>query len=390
MQVYLDNAATTKCYEQVRDIVGKVMTEDYGNPSSMHKLGVDAEKYIKEAQSVIASQMKVESKEIYFTSGGTESNNLAILGVAFANKRSGNHIITTQIEHPATSATMQFLEKQGFEVTRVGVNEQGKVKALDIKEAITDKTILVSVMQVNNEIGSVQPIAEIGAILRDFPNIYFHVDAIQRFGKCQISPKADGIDLLSASGHKMHGPKGIGFLYVNSRVKIAPIIYGGGQQRDMRSGTENVPGIAGFGVAAKISYEDLAEKQRHILALKKALIEGLLKLDNVALHGIMDRDGALSIEDGALHIVAAAFIGVRSEVMLHTLEEKGIYVSAGSACSTHKRTPSPTLVAIGASKEQVESTIRFSFSDENTLEEIDYTLEILEEVLPMLRRYTRK
>ena len=390
MQVYLDNAATTKCYEQVRDIVGKVMTEDYGNPSSMHKLGVDAEKYIKEAQSVIASQMKVESKEIYFTSGGTESNNLAILGVAFANKRGGNHIITTQIEHPATSATMQFLEKQGFEVTRVGVNEQGKVKALDIKEAITDKTILVSVMQVNNEIGSVQPIAEIGAILRDFPNIYFHVDAIQRFGKCQISPKADGIDLLSASGHKMHGPKGIGFLYVNSRVKIAPIIYGGGQQRDMRSGTENVPGIAGFGVAAKISYEDLAEKQRHILALKKALIEGLLKLDNVALHGIMDRDGALNIEDGALHIVAAAFIGVRSEVMLHTLEEKGIYVSAGSACSTHKRTPSPTLVAIGASKEQVESTIRFSFSDENTLEEIDYTLEILEEVLPMLRRYTRK
>lgn len=391
MKVYLDNAATTKCYDEVANIVLEVMTKDYGNPSSMHHLGVEAEKYIKDAKNIIAKEMKVEPKEIYFTSGGTESNNWAIIGVAMANKRRGNHIITTQIEHPAVSSPMAYLEAQGFEITRIGVDKQGKVNANDIKAAITDKTILASVMCINNEIGSIQPIAEIGSMLRNFPDVYFHVDAIQAFGKYSFLPKQSRIDLASVSGHKLHGPKGIGFLYINERVRISPIIYGGGQQKDMRSGTENVLGIAGLGAATKISCDDLYRKQRHLFALKKALVEGLTKLENVTIHGMRDRNDVLDIEsDWAPHIVSVAFNGVRSEVMLHTLEDKGIYISAGSACSTHKRSQSPTLIALGANKEQLESTVRFSFSNETTMEEIEYTLNVLAEVLPLLRRYMRR
>ena len=390
MQVYLDNAATTKCHEEVKDIVVETMMDVYGNPSSMHKMGIDAEKHIKEAQSIIAGVMKVEPKEIYFTSGGTESNNLAIIGFAMANKRRGNHIITTQIEHPAVSEPIEFLESQGFEITRVAVDQQGRVSAPDIKATITDKTILVSVMAINNEIGSIQPIAAIGTMLQDFPDVYFHVDAIQEFGKYPIFPRSSHIDLLSASGHKIYGPKGVGFLYVNSRVKISPIIYGGGQQKGIRSGTENVSGIAGLGMATKLSYQDLYEKQRHLSTLQHALIDGLIRLDNVTIHGLEFKKNITDYEMGAYHIVAVAFNGVRSEVMLHALEEKGIYISAGSACSTHKRSASPTLVAIGANKEQLESTVRFSFSNDTTVEDIEYVLKVITEVLPMLRRYTRK
>ena len=390
MQVYLDNAATTKCHDEVKDIVVEVMTKEYGNPSSMHKMGVDAEKYIKEAQGIIAQQMKVEPKEIYFTSGGTESNNLALIGLAMANKRRGNHIITTCLEHPAVSEPLAWLETQGFEITRVGVDKYGVVSAMDIKAAITEQTILVSVMAVNNEIGSVQPIAAIGTMLQEFPDIYFHVDAIQQFGKYPFLPKSARVDLASVSGHKINGPKGIGFLYINSRVKISPVTYGGGQQKNIRSGTENVAGIAGLGLATKISYQDLYNKQRHLLGLKKALIEGLVKLPDVAVHGLKSNENGIDFEAGAFHIVAVAFSGVRSEVMLHALEEKGIYISAGSACSTHKRTQSPTLLAIGVNKEQLESTVRFSFSQDTTTAEIEYTLSAIEELLPMLRRYTRR
>ena len=390
MQVYLDNAATTKCYPQVKDIVIEAMTKDYGNPSSMHKMGVEAENYLKEAKASIAKAMKVEPKEIYFTSGGTEANNLAIIGVAMANQRRGNHIITTQIEHPAVSAPMDILEKQGFEITRLGVDKQGKIDIEELKDAITEQTIMVSIMHVNNEIGSIQPIAAVGTLLQQYPDIYFHVDAIQGFGHYQFLPKAYHVDLVSVSGHKIHAPKGTGFLYVNERVKITPIIYGGGQQKDIRPGTENVPGIAGLGVATKISHQDLDDKQRHLLALKQKLVEGLLEFEDVTIHGLKYIDERPVVEEGALHIVSVAFEGVRSEVMLHTLEEKGIYVSAGSACSTHKRGKSPTLIAIGANPAQLESTVRFSFSDETTMAAIDYTLEVLTDVLPLLRRYTRR
>ena len=390
MQVYLDNAATTKCYQEVQDIVAQTMLNDYGNPSSLHKMGVIAENHIKEAQNIIAKEMKVDAKDIYFTSGGTESNNLAIIGVALANKRRGNHIITTKVEHPATLAPMAFLEEQGFEITHVGVDRYGTVDVNEIKAAITDKTILVSIMHINNEVGSIQPIADIGMMLEAFPDINFHVDAIQGFGKYAFFPRAWNVDLVSVSGHKIHGPKGVGCLYINKGVKIVQTIYGGGQQRDIRSGTENVSGIAGLGVATRLSYQDLSKKQQHLFAIKKALVEGLLKLENVIVHGIQSDDGVLDIESSAPHIVSVAFSGVRSEVILHTLEEKGIYISAGSACSTHKRTQSPTLIAMGANKEQLESTVRFSFSDETTMGEIEYTLAVLAEVLPLLRRYTRR
>ena len=383
MEAYLDNSATTRCYEEVKDIVVKTMMDDYGNPSAMHQKGVESERYVKEAAGQIAATLKVQEKEIYFTSGGTESNNWALIGTALANRRQGNHIIISSIEHPAVSAPAEFLESQGFEVTRLGVNAQGQISPEELKEAIRPETILVSVMFVNNEIGAVEPIAEIGELIKQVnPKTYFHVDAIQAYGKFRILPKKMHIDMLSASGHKIHGPKGTGFLYISEKMKIVPIIYGGGQQKGMRSGTDNVPGIAGLGVAAKMVYTDFEEKIKHMYQLKEHLAEGFLKLPDVRLNG-------MELREGAPQILSASFLGVRSEVLLHTLEEKGIYVSAGSACSSHKRKAAGTLSAMGMEAAQRESTLRFSFSEENTFEEVDYALEVIGQVLPMLRRYSR-
>jgi len=383
MEAYLDNSATTRCYEEVKEIMTKTMTEDYGNPSSMHRKGVAAEQYVKSAMQQIARTLKVSEKEIYFTSGGTESNNWALIGTAMANRRSGDHIITTCIEHPSVSAPVDFLEEQGFLVTRIGTDKQGRIKLDELRAAVTKETILISVIYVNNEIGSVQSIEEIGAMVHELnPNVIFHVDAIQAYGKYQIHLRKMKIDLLSASGHKIHGPKGIGFLYVSEKVKMLPLIYGGGQQKGMRSGTDNVPGIAGLGCAAQLCYQQLKENADHMYGLKNHLVEGLKDLEDVDIHG-------MDIMEGAPHIVSAAFRGVRSEVILHTLEDREIYISAGSACAAHKRSQSPTLAAIGADSVQLQSTVRFSFCETTTREEIDYTLSVLKEVLPMLRRYTR-
>ncbi|MBS6194766.1 MAG: cysteine desulfurase [Clostridiales bacterium] len=384
MEAYLDNSATTRCYEEVRDVVVKTMMEDYGNPSSMHQKGVEGERYLKEALSRIAKTMKVNEKEIYFTSGGTESDNWALIGTALANQRTGKHIITTCMEHPAVSAPIEYLEQQGFTVTRLGVDGEGRISLEELEQAITPETILVSVMFVNNEIGAAAPIAEIGELIKKKnPKTCFHVDAIQAYGKYRILPKKMQIDLLSVSGHKIHGPKGIGFLYVNEKIKILPYIYGGGQQRGMRSGTDPVPGAAGLGAAAEKIYSNLEENVAHMRKLRAYFVEELSKMEQVVVHGMKG-------EEGAPHIVSAAFVGVRSEVLLHTLEDRQIYVSAGSACSTHKRSKSPTLTAIGLPKEQMESTVRFSFCEMTTKEELDYTLEVLKEVLPMLRRYARR
>ena len=269
MEAYLDNSATTRCYEEVKDIVVRTMMEDYGNPSSMHMKGVEGERYLKEAAGRIAKTLKAEEKEIYFTSGGTESDNWALIGSALANQRQGKHIITTAIEHPAVSAPLAFLEEQGFSVTRLGVDREGKMSLEELEQAITSETILVSVMFVNNEIGAVQPIAEIGDLIKKkSPRTIFHVDAIQAYGKYRILPKKMKIDLLSVSGHKIHGPKGIGFLYINEKTKISPYIYGGGQQRGMRSGTDNVSGAAGLGVAAEKIYRNLEENTAHMQALR--------------------------------------------------------------------------------------------------------------------------
>ena len=383
MEAYFDNSATTRCYPEVAEIVVKTMTEDFGNPSAMHLKGVEAEKYVREAAQILAKILKVNEKEIIFTSGGTESNNLALFGGADANKRSGNHIITTSVEHAAVGQPAERLEQMGYEVTIVPVDHRGVVQLEALEKALRPDTILVSTMYVNNEVGAVMPVEEIAKLVHEkSPKALYHVDAIQAFGKYRIYPKKAGIDMLSVSSHKIHGPKGVGFLYINEKARIQPQILGGGQQAGMRSGTDNVPGIAGLGVAAKMVYTDFDEKIEHMYQLKERLAEGFLKLPDVRLNG-------MEIREGAPQILSASFLGVRSEVLLHTLEEKGIYVSAGSACSSHKRKAAGTLSAMGMEAAQRESTLRFSFSEENTFEEVDYELEVIGQVLPMLRRYSR-
>ena len=383
MEAYFDNSATTRCYPEVAEIVVKTMTEDFGNPSAMHLKGVEAEKYVREAAQTLAKILKVNEKEIIFTSGGTESNNLALFGGADANKRSGNHIITTSVEHAAVGQPAERLEQMGYEVTIVPVDHRGVVQLEALEKALRPDTILVSTMYVNNEVGAVMPVEEIAKLVHEkSPKALYHVDAIQAFGKYRIYPKKAGIDMLSVSSHKIHGPKGVGFLYINEKARIQPQILGGGQQAGMRSGTDNVPGIAGLGVAAKMVYTDFDEKIEHMYQLKERLAEGFLKLPDVRLNG-------MEIREGAPQILSASFLGVRSEVLIHTLEEKGIYVSAGSACSSHKRKAAGTLSAMGMEAAQRESTLRFSFSEENTFEEVDYALEVIGQVLPMLRRYSR-
>ena len=330
MQAYLDNSATTRCSEGVRDIVVKVMMEDFGNPSSRHDKGMEAEKYLREARMDIAATLKADEKEIYFTSGGTESDNWALIGTAMANKRAGKHIITTAIEHAAVIQPMIYLQEQGFEVSYIPVDRCGRIDLQKFSDAIREDTILVSTMYVNNEIGTLEPIEEIGKIIKEKnPKALWHVDAIQAYGKYRIYPKKLGIDMLSVSGHKLHGPKGVGFLYVRNGVKIHPLILGGGQQKGMRSGTDNVP-------------------------------------------------------------VSVSFAGVRSEVLLHALEERGIQVSSGSACSSNKKLPvSPVLKEIGLKKDLLDSTVRFSFCENTTKEELEYCLQQLKELLVVLRRYSR-
>ncbi len=383
MEVYLDNSATTRCFDEVAQLMMKIMCEDYGNPSSMHHKGVEAEHYVRHARETLAKILRVNEKEILFTSGGTESDNIALIGTAMANHRTGRHLITTRIEHPAVLQTMRYLEDQGFRVTYLPVDGQGKICLEDLEKAICKDTILVSIMHTNNEIGTLEPIAEAGELIKKInPNIVFHVDAVQGFGKFRIYPSRMKIDLLSVSAHKIHGPKGAGFLYVNNNIKISPIIYGGGQQKGMRSGTENVAGIAGLARAAELMYENLDEDMERLYRLREMFLQGVSRLEQVFVNGCEGREGAS-------HIVSLSVRGVRSEVLLHALEERGIYVSAGSACSSNKPMPSATLKAIGVEKDLLESTIRFSFSIFTTEEEIRYALKALYEMIPMLRRYKR-
>lgn len=384
MEAYFDNSATTKVTDSVKDIVIKTMVEDYGNPSSMHMVGVEAEKYIKTAQENIAKILKVNEKEIYFTSGGTEGNNLAIVGVAEANKRSGNKIITTAVEHASVASPMKYLEKEGYNVVYLPVDQYGVVSMEALQEEMSEDTILVSVMYVNNEVGAIQPVSEIGKYIKTVnPKVVFHVDAIQAFGKMEIRPKKENIDILTVSGHKIHGPKGSGFIYIKKNTKINPIISGGGQQDGMRSGTENVPGIAGIGQAAKDCYDDLEQNVQTMTELKDYLIDKLSETEGITVNS---RKGS----EGAPHIVSVSVKGVRSEVLLHALEDKGIYISAGSACSSNRPSVSRTLKAMNIEKDLLESTVRFSFSKFNKKEEIDYCMEQLNQLLPVLRKYVRK
>lgn len=385
MEVYLDNSATTRCYPEVGELVYKVMCRDYGNPSSMHLKGVEAEHYVKESKETLARLLKVNPKEIFFTSGGTESDNLALIGTARAARRAGNHLITSAIEHPAILNTMRHLEEEeGFRVAYLPVDANGQIKLEALRDALCRETILVSVMYVNNEVGAVQPIEQAARMVKNYnPRILFHTDAVQGFGKYRIYPKRLGVDLLSASGHKIHGPKGIGFLYINERVKITPIVYGGEQQKNIRSGTENVPGIAGIGLASKMIYQDLDMKVALMRELKDYFLEGVTKIENTTIHGLTDANSAP-------HIISVGFAGIRSEVLLHALEEKGVYVSSGSACSSNHPAVSGVLKGIGAAREYLDATLRFSMSEFTTKEEIDYTLETLYNCVPMLRKFTRR
>lgn len=385
MEAYLDNSATTRTADPVVQIMIEAMQVNYGNPSAKHMKGVEAESYVKEAASIIAKSLKVLDKEILFTSGGTESNNTAIIGTAMANKRKGNHLIVSSVEHASVKEPFNFLEREGFRVTYLPVNSEGIVDLEALKEALDEETILVSCMHVNNEIGAIEPIEEIGRIVKEYnPDIIYHVDAIQSYGKFRIYPNKLGIDLLSVSGHKIHGPKGSGFLYIKDKTRIKPIIYGGGQQKGMRSGTENVPAIAGLGKAVELIYNsDFDKKIEHLYEVKDHLIDGLEIMEDVQINS--KRDG-----ESAPQIVSASFKDVRAEVLLHALEEKNIFVSSGSACSSNKPGLSNTLVAIGLANNLLDSTIRFSFNYETSIEEIDYALEVLNTLVPQLRRFVRK
>ncbi len=394
MEIYFDNAATTRVYDEVIDLMAQIMRVDYGNPSSLHMKGVEAERYIREARKTLARILKVQEKEIIFTSGGSESNNMALFGAARAYRRSGKHIISTRIEHASVYNPLIELEKEGWEVYFAGVDRYGTVSVSDIADHVREDTTLVSVMCVNNEIGTIQPIADIAReVKKKNPHTLIHVDAIQGFGKMILHPGQLGIDLLSVSGHKIHGPKGTGFLWIRDGVRVLPLIYGGGHQHGMRSGTENVPGTAGMAAAAQIEYTDIQEKLDRLYSLRAYFIDRVLALPGTHVNGGLKR-GSLSLADredaaccAAPHVVSVSFDDIRAEVLLHALEERQIYVSSGSACSSNHPGISGTLKAAGVPGKLLDSTIRFSFSFDTTKEEIDACMEVLSGLLPMLRRF---
>lgn len=387
MECYLDNAATTQPFVEVCDLVTEIMQKDYGNPSSLHQKGLEAERYVRQAAERIAKTLKCSPKNIIFTSGGTEANNTALLGSAAANQRRGKHLVTTCFEHASVHEPLIYLEQMGYEVSYLPVDSQGHLLPDTLRKALREDTVCVSVMLVNNEIGSVLDVQSLAEIVHEYSeDILFHVDAIQAYGKMKINPKKLGIDLMSVSGHKIYGPKGTGFLYKKDNGKVHALLHGGGQQSGMRSGTENVPGIAGLGLAAEKVDAALSESREHLYMLKEYFVERIKEVPGAALNACLPPD----ILDTAPHIASVSFDGVRSEVLLHALEEKGIYVSSGSACSSNHPGISTTLQAIHVPKERLDSTLRFSFSAFTEKEELAYTIEKLKELVPVLARYTRK
>ncbi len=381
LEIYLDNSATTKPYREVNQAYLDMSEICYANPSSLHTFGMRAEKEVKNARSVLAEILSVQKKEIYFTSGGTESNNIAILGYARANKRRGTHIITTKVEHPAVGEAVKQLESEGFEVTYLDVDENGRIRAEDFDAALRTDTILAAIMFVNNEVGAIMPIEKLKPLMKKkSPNAALFVDAVQAFGKMQIKPEKLGIDMMSISGHKIHGPKGIGALYVRDKTLIKPIVYGGHQQNNLRSGTENTPAIAGLAAAAQLAFKDV-KKQAKIKALRDMLKAGVLtQIDNVVINS-----DDLCLEN----ILNISFLGVRSEILLHALESNNIYVSAGSACASNAPKPSPTLTAMGKNTKEIDSALRFSFSEFNTAMEIQEVIRVLVKEVAEIRKYVR-
>lgn len=382
-EIYLDNAATTRSLETVIESVTSVMRESYGNPSSLHKKGMQAENLVKDSSECLSKILGCAKEEIIYTSGGTESNNLAILGTAYAYEKRGKKIITTAIEHPSVGQVFEHLENKGFEVAILEVDEMGYINYSQLEEEVDEETILVSIMHVNNEIGTVQNLEKIGEIIKSKnPNTVFHVDAIQSFSKVPITLKRSKIDLLSISGHKFYAPKGIGVLYKNKAIRIINILHGGGQQKNLRSGTENVPGVVGIHAAAEYVYKNFNDLTTHYRECKTYLFNQTKeKIDRIYLNGP-------ALEEGAPHILNIAFEDVRAEVLLHALEQYGIYVSSGSACSSNKVNPKGTLYAIGKQGQGLDNAIRFSFSHETTKEDLDEVVSVLESQIRLLRKFT--
>ena len=398
-EIYLDNAATTRAFDEVGERVRDCMCKTYGNPSSLHMKGLEAEHILRDSAQIIAGILGVGRENIFFTSGGTESDNLAVLGAAAARSRAGHHIISSRLEHPAVQAPLQKLAEEGYEVTYAEPDTCGVLDPERIAAQVRPDTILISVMAVNNEIGSVQPVREIAAACKEKnPNVLVHSDAVQGFGKMALKPRADKVDLLTFSSHKIHGPKGVGGLYAADTRILRPVLFGGGQQKDIRPGTENVPGIAGFALAAQMMNRMMKENEEHERRLKRMLAEGILNIPDTRIHGMsagmrgLDHGQAAAgyAAWGAASIVSAAFADVSAEVLLHALEDKGIYVSSGSACSSNHPKVSEVLKAIRADREDMESTLRFSMSGMTSESDIEETIAALNELVPVLRRFTRK
>lgn len=377
MEIYFDNSATTAPYGEVSAAVFDTMSNNYGNPSSLHKLGIEAERAVKTAKERVASALKASPAEILFTSGGTESDNIAIMGAAAASR--GKHIITTPLEHPAVMNTLSEMENRGYKIDYAPVDSKGRVILEEYRRLIRPDTFLVTAMIVNNEIGTVEPVAEMCKILkRANPRALFHTDAVQGFGKIPVTADGTGADMISLSSHKIHGPKGMGALYIRRGISIKPIMFGGGQQGGMRSGTENVPGIVGFGLAAKMATTDLSSKAERMTVLRKRLEKGIVNaLDNVRVN---------TPENAAPHILNISFGGVKSEVLLHSLEMQNIFVSSGSACSSHKKEPSYVLTEIGVPRKMIDGSIRFSLSEFSTEEQVDAVIDAVSKIVPRLRR----
>lgn len=382
--VYFDNAATTRALPEVAEKMTYMLCEQFGNPATVSTMGLAVEKEIRKTAQIMAKGIHCKEEEIFFTSGGTEGDNWAIYGTSVGYRRNGKHIITTQIEHPAVRNPLKALEDEGLaEATWLGVDKEGYVSLTELAEAIRPDTILVSIILVNNETGVVQDVAAIGKLIKEKnPKTLFHVDAVQAFGKYPIDVEKMKIDLLTMSGHKIHGPKGVGMLYMHKGTKVRPLILGGGQQKGQRAGTENGAGVAAMGVAAEAAFSHMKESIAHVASLKKALAEAVLAMPNTQINGA-------GLDEASPYVLNVTFKGLRSEVLLHALESKGIFISAGSACDSRKKIGSPVLTAMGLPFEEIEGAVRFSFCPYNTMEEVEQCIVALREQVPFLRRYNR-
>lgn len=379
--VYLDNGATTRPDPEVLAVMNDVLQNIYGNPSSLHGLGAKAERLLEKARQAVASTLGVNGREVIFTSGGTEANNTAIKGVALQHQGRGRHLVTTEVEHASVYQVFEQLREMGWRVTVIPVDRQGRVCPEKVEDAVTEETVLVSIMHVNNEVGTIQPIAEIGRRLAKYPKLFFHVDAIQSLGKVPLLPREWGVDLLTLSAHKFHGPKGVGCLYIKKGLALSPLIVGGGQEEGLRSGTQNMPGIAGLAKAALLAQQRHKELAARLFRWKTWLIQKVTTtLDDVVVCGDPSAQG------GAPHIISLAFPGLKSEVIVHALEEEGVFVSSKSACSSKKEQPSRVLSAMGLDEETALGAIRISMGWETTEQEIEQCYQALVRVIPNLQR----